>query len=397
MVRQEDVVNDASVAEQVAEPEDRLLGKRSNLKSDRALFTHIWQGGLVCLIFGVVDNLILQAIVSLQGRELVAYFAFALFVVQTIVLSVVVGLNSRRHWVWWGFFVWSLALVNLQLFLIDNRVGSASTVGISNTAFTALVYAFFAAQIGLTIFWAICCTRPRLRVRLPLASSVLILACHPFWTTGQYSHSRSSEQWLGLLTFFIIASTLTFGILRYFRFRLGLVVESAIHTNHGARAQFGIKHLLAWTTIVAILFGIGDAFGRTIGWDTILDSTFGQTFLINLGMTLLVTISLVAVVWAVMGESKRTWIRVGVLLVFLLAVAFALQYLDHLAMVKTKHSLAIGYSWRAPIGSQDRFEIVRVWGIWTILNGMFLSALFMVFRFAGFRFTRSAKGPKTGA
>ena len=366
-------------------PENRL-----NSKSDRSLFTHIWQGGLLCLIFGIIDNIILQAIVSFQGSEAVAYFAFALFVIQTIVLSVVVGLSSRKHWVWWGFFVWSLSLVNLQLILINSQAGLS---GRSHIAFTAFVHAFFAAQIGLTIFWAICCTRPRLRIRLPLAAVMLMLACHPFWAPQA---SRGSAQWLGLLTFFIIAATLTFGILRYFRFQLGFPTESAIQTSDGPRGQFGIKHLLAWTTIVAFLFGIGDAFGRTIGWDTIFDTAFGQTYLINSGMTLLVTISLVAVVWAVMGESKWVYIRVGVLFVFLLVVAFALQYLDNLLINKTNRSLAIGYSWK-PVSIQRRFELIQVWGIWTVLNGMFLSSLFMVFRFAGFRFTRSGKSPKIGA
>ena len=165
--------------------------------------------------------------------------------------------------------------------------------------------------------------------------------------------------------------------------------------------QFGIKHLLAWTTIVAVLFGIGDAFGRTVGWDRILDSAFGQNFLINSGMTLLVTISLVAVVWAVMGESKRSSVRVGVLLVFLVAVAIALQYLDYQSLVKNRHSLAVGYSWSWQRNSSTQFEmrleLIRVWGIWTILNGMFLSALFLVFRFAGFRFTRSGKRRTIGA
>ena len=393
MVSQGDNVGDPNDSEQNSERENRLPEKLPNLKSDRSLFTHIWQGGLLCLIFGIVDNIILQAMLSFQGSARVAYFAFALFVVQTIVLSVVVGLNSRKHWVWWGFFVWSLALVNLQLSLIINQADSNFS-GRSGYAFTAFVYAFFAAQIGLTIFWAICCTRPRLRIRLPMAAVVLMFACHPFWGAQA---SYSSAQWLGLLTFFIIAATLTFGILRYFRFQLGFPAESAIQTSDGPRGQFGIKHLLAWTTIVAFLFGIGDAFGRTVGWDTIFDTAFGQTYLINSGMTLLVTINLVAVVWAVMGESGWVFFRVGVLIAFLLVVAFALQYLDCLLINKTNRSLAIGYSWRRPMSPQTQLELIRVWGIWTILNGMFLSALFTVFRFAGFRFTRSVKGRKIKA
>ena len=394
MASQGDDASDENVGKRNSNRANLLIENWLNSKSDRSLFTHIWQGGLLCLIFGIFDNLILQAIVSFQGSEAVAYFAFALFVIQTIVLSVVVGLNSRKHWVWWGFFVWSLALVNLQLFLINHQVGTTGNSG-EDIEFTAFVFAFFAAQIGLTIFWAICCTHPRLRFRLPLASFVLILACHPFWAPQGNLSTRISNRWLGLLTFFIIAATLTFGILRYLRFQLGSLNDSTSQANHEARGQFGIKHLLAWTTIVAVLFGIGDAFGRTIGWDRILDGAFGSAFLINFGMTLLVTISLVAVVWAVMGESKRGLIRVGVLLVFLVAVALALQYLDYQFLVKNYYSLAIGYYWNPSI--EARFKLIRVWGIWTILNGMFLAALLMVFRFAGFRFTRPSKSSKIGA
>ena len=226
MVDQRHKVSGSGVGEKDSERANELSKKLLNSKSGRSLFTHIWQGGLLCLIFGIVDNLILQALLSFHGSESVAYFAFALFVVQTIVLSIVVGLSSREHWVWWGFFVWSLALVNLQLYLINYQVSSSSHSGESNIAFTAFVYAFFAAQIGLTIFWAICCTHPRPRFRLPLASFVLILACHPFWATQGNSLTRNSNHWLGLLTFFMIAATLTFGILRYFRFQLGFLTES---------------------------------------------------------------------------------------------------------------------------------------------------------------------------
>ena len=387
-------MSDANVGEQDPERPNSLSENLSSSKSDRPLFTHIWQGGLLCLVFGFVDNLILQAMVSVTWNELVACIAFVVFVIQTVVLSVVVGLSSRKHWVWWGFFVWSLAQVNLQLLLINSQSGFSNYSRKSSIAFVAFVYAFFAAQIGLTIFWAICCRRPRLRVRLPLASTVLILACHPFWSIQGYSLSYNSRRWLGLLTFFIVAATLTFGILRYFRFQLDFPAESSIQTKHGTLRQFGIKHLLIWTTIVAVLFAIGDAFGRTVGWDTILNTASGPTVLINFGMMLLVTISLVAVIWAVMGESEWVWIRAGGLFVFLLAVAFALQYLDYLAMVKTKSSMAIGYSWNVKISPQQRYEMMRVWGIWTVLNGMFLSSLLMVFRFAGLRFTRSDKGPR---
>ena len=353
--------------------------------SDASLFGHILRGGLLCLIFGVLDNVILLAGKGAHWTGLVSYLAFGLFVVQTIVLSAVVGLSVRKHLIWWLFFGWSLGLVNLQLILIHFEAGEGYSE--SNFAFLAFVYAFYAAQIGLTIFWAICGAYPRARIRVPIAAVTLLVASHPFWMLGG-GFRYSARNWIGLLTFFIVAATLTFGVLRYLRFELGFSEEfERGQAGKDGKSQFGIKHLFIWTTVVAVLFGIGGF----VSWQEIFDNIFRESSVINFGRTLLITVSLVAVVWAVMGETKRIGLRVLVLLLFLAVVGLALYGLDYQSVKANQSSLAIGWRWRGQIAVEGHFQMIKVWMIWTMLNGMFLASLFLVFRFAGFWFDKAAK------
>lgn len=360
--------------------------------AEASLFSHILRGGLLCLILGVFDNLILHAGNGSHWTGLASFVAFGLFVAQTIVLSIVVGLGSRRHLIWWLFFSWSLGLVNLQLILIQFEAGEGHK-SVTDFAFSAFVYAFYAAQIGLVIFWAICGTYPRARIRLPVAAVTFMIASHPFGLMDLVGFRQSNESWLGLLTFFIVAAGMTFGILRYLRFELGVFkqVEAGEADKDAkgrdSKGQFGIKHLFIWTTIVAVLFGIGGF----VSWQAIFDNIFRKGFVINIGRTLLITVSLVAVVWAVMGETKWIGLRFLILVLFLSAVGLALYGLDYLSLKANRDSLAIGWRWRRSMNGERHFEMIKVWMIWTMLNGMFLASLFLVFRVAGFRFVKSAK------
>ena len=370
-------------------PNSNLRGHKR--PSEVHLFGHIMRGGLLCLIFGVLDNLILHVGQHYRWTAWLSFPAFGLFVAQTLVLSTIVGSNVRKHWVWWLFFSWSLGLVNLQLALIQFESGEGYRN--SNFMFFAFGFALFAAQIGLIIFWMICGTHPRARIRLPIAAIVLILACHPYWLLSGIYVRYSARQWMGLLTFFIVAAAPTFGILRYLRFQLVPTGESNLagdQSERDAKGQFGIKHLFIWTTIVAVLLGAGSL----VSWQTIFREIFDQRVFINAGRTLLITVSLVAVVWAVMGETKLIGVRVLVLLIFLSIVAMALYGLDYRSLKTRQNSLAIGYVWTRwgqGISWSDHFEMIKVWMIWTMLNGMFLASLLLVFRVAGFRFVKTAK------
>ena len=362
--------------------------------TDASLFGHILRGGLLCLIFGVADNLILHVGKDNRWAAWLSYPAFGLFVAQTLVLSIIVGLNVRRHWVWWLFFSWSLGLVNLQLALIQFESGEGYRN--SNFMFFAFGFSLFAAQIGLVIFWMICGTHPRARIRLPIAAVLLMIACHPYWILSEIYVRYTARHWIGLLTFFLVAAAPTFGFLRYLRFQLVPTGESKLagdESERGAKGQIGIKHLLIWTTIVAVLFGAGGL----VSWQTIFRELFDQKVFINAGRTLLITVSLVAVVWAVMGETRLIGVRILVLLMFLSIVALALYGLDYRSVKLRQDSLAIGYVWTRRgqgISWSDHFQMIKVWMIWTMLNGMFLASLLLVFRVAGFRFVKTAKQKK---
>ena len=125
----------------------------------------VWLGVIVPAVAVVVDqNLLVRCQVG-DNRALNCAFTFAVFVIQIGILSALVGMRVKARPYWWGIFVWSILLVDLQVFAI------AGPEGVWQNPVKAFGFAFGSAQIGVTVCWGLL-GKMKWMTRIPIAADV---------------------------------------------------------------------------------------------------------------------------------------------------------------------------------------------------------------------------------
>lgn len=325
------------------------------------------KGLLICLVIGVLDWWVLSFVRINNLNSWPVFVAMGLFSVQTIALSVVIGRQVHQSQAWWLFFFWSLVLVNLNLMLIQFSVDWNSGY------LSALIFAFFTAQIGLVAFWGILDSSPFGR-RSVIAGCLFVLCCHPYWLVSQ---SRVGSNWLTMMTAYIVAVIVSCVVLRLSGFRLVARIEN----QTGQEGQFSILHLFIWTTVVALLFGGG----RTLDWDFLFED--GNSFSSLALRSVLMTLITVSTAWTIMSPPRSLGWKVPVLILLLLGIGYALYFLEQNSSAPGDFSLSGFWFWRKPTAS-DLAQVRNLWLSWTLLNGIFFSGLILVFCVSGKRLSR---------
>lgn len=343
---------------------------------------------VLALAFGVLDGLKLQVGTASKWVGPAAYLVFAGFVIQGFLISWIVGTKSRQHWIWWALFAWSMIAINLQLHLVNIN----QTHFYQGAAYLAtFVFAFLTAQLGLVIFLGINSSIPRWQFRYPVFAVVLLACCYPVWA----DFPASSKLWNQLLLVYLASSAVSCGILRWMRFELTIASNESQQRelNSEPRGQFRISHLLIWTTIVAVLIGIGGA----IDWLWILNG-ITQELKTHIGRALLLTVGTVTIVWTVMGAGSPWWLRYPLMLILLSVVAAGFFSIDAYSLYAQQSnagwSLSPSIGWVRGLKPGDYIQMMQVWGLWTFLNASFLTSLLLLFRIAGFRFSRAIPNQK---
>ena len=319
-------------------------------------------GFAICIGIFILDYSVIGIVgMSQQGIGWETIFVFAVYVVQTACLGAFVGFQSKQSKAWWFFLGWMLVLINVHLNMVR------FTTNYMTTDINALVFAFFSAQIGLVVFWGVLGSEDW-RIKLTLSSVLLAVATYPLWT------AMSRERWYGAFVGYIIASFITCFVLRRMRFRLG---QNEATTENGAdnRGQFTVMHLFIWTTVVALLFGIG----RFVPWSDVFDELFDFVGRGTASRAVTITVSTAATLWAVMGNRSLMWMRLIGLVFILAGIGFALYSID------------TSVKWKIGGWSKTNTEQMVTWMSWSLLNGMFLAGLLLSFRVAGVQLTRSQR------
>lgn len=324
-------------------------------------------GLLACIGIFAIDMGVLELARYYDWKGISVYPVYAVFILQTALLGWVAGIKINQQPIWWVFFCWMLLLVNLVLILV--KLNSYSW---DRTYQSAFVFAFLTAQIGLVLFWGILGTSDWRR-RIPIAVSWLAVASYPYWFGFM-----SVRDWLSVTTCYIISVAVACICLRLWRFRLGTREHWDATTIAGGRMdQFGIKHLFIWTTIVAVLFGIG----RLVPWTYIAAAIADNGVIALFLRALLMTVIVVATAWAVLGDKPGTVVRGIVFVGVLILIGLGLSVVEIQQLRLRRWSSLIG--WR-----MTNEEVRKTWLIWTTLNGLFLAGLMLVVRMSGVRLAR---------
>ena len=351
-------------------------------------------GGLICIVAGVLDSFALELTNVSGWSGWPVWVTFALFILQTFVLSSYVGkqLNKSQRLVpaWTFFFFWSLVFINLILCLVLFVSNWREAMQLS------LVFAFFAAQMGLVVVWGVLGAFDW-RKRIPLACLGVFLATYPFWLIDSRRVSRNG--WFSVLMCYFAAVFITCCVLKFRRYQLTtLNFGKAALENDEPKGQFSILQLFTWTTVVAVLFGIG----RFIPWDMLWESLLTDWIQFAVLAAMLMTVITVATCWAALGRGRSSddsgkatgtsvVFRVLLLVVLLAACSIGLS-LSESVFNNGGWSRSFVGGWNlSPQNMDHQLIIFGIWFAWTALNGLFLFGMLQIFAAAGCRLARKPK------
>jgi hypothetical protein len=342
-------------------------------------------GLVVPALFSSLDHGLLTSLQYWPSDTAHIALTMGAFVVQIGLMGWLCGRWMENPWWRWGLYGWSWILLDLQLFSIAGFAGANYWDNRGN-----LPSSLIAAQVGLAIVWAILGTT-RWTIRLPfcvVAATLLSLVAPP---RSGYGISRD------LFTVQLVALAVLCLVLRWRKFKLEQVAVGSRPANSPASAsgkplqyaQFNIRHVLIWTTSLALVLGVLRAFDMLSpsGWLPLA----GSSIVALLTAGLVVACVFVVAVWAALG-SGPDWLRLLALVLWLPMAGLVLALLDmHSANLRWSTSPGV-VSLLTSSWAQQQFLDDHVWlGIWAILAGSLLFASLIILRVIGYRLARTRK------
>ena len=337
------------------------MSDRSRLPPPRLLLI----GVLLAAVFSAVDHWLLAQLQAQQYTTTRGVLTMGAFVAQVGLLGWLCGKFLENPWWRWGFYVWGWVLIDLQLFAT------------SGFAVSRLTNALFAAQVGLTIIWAILGTT-HWNIRLPacaVLATLLVLIMPPSDEFGQRLFPIQMIALAGLCL-----------VLRWRRFKL-MPIETADErgVERVRQMQFSIRHLLIWTTSLAIVLGALRALDL-LSLQSV-NAHFERRTTDYFSAGLLMAIAHIISLWAALG-SGSPWLRWPVFALTLPLIGLAIGIIeDYFQWIRWSRNFTISVLWRESSIREDLNGFV----IAVSLAGSFLVASLVILRILGFRLARNSK------
>jgi hypothetical protein len=271
-------------------------------------------------------------------------------------------------------------LVDLQLYAASGFTNSANFWNHSRM----LPGSLFAAQAGLAMVWGILGST-RWAVRIPLCA-VLVFA---FAWLSRSGYGMVRE----MVPVQLVALAALCGLLRLRRFVLQPIAGvSATAPDHGRSPglptmQFGIRHVLIWTTSLAVLLGMLRAL-ELLSLDS-LGVFFRRGFFSLASLGVAVALTFVVAAWAALGAGPF-WLRLPIL-AFVLPLSGVTMSVLHWNTERVRWSPGSSFSdlWNQP-GMWSQFWQDDAWlAIWILLAGSLLFASLIILRTVGYRLVRT--------
>lgn len=335
-------------------------------------------GVLVPVFFAWLDDRLLRGWLMSSEAEMGAGH-LALFVLQVGTFSVLCGRLIEVPFLRWAIFVWCWLLIDMQL-LIAHWLVPRYYQG------SLLVAAMFATQVGLVTIWGVLGTT-KWAVRIPLSVVLAAVLAVPL--------ARDPEPLFAMQTVSLLALC---GMLRWKRFRLARPTDSATaellandHQDSAVAprsdlrsAQFGIRHVLIWTTSLAIVLGIARGFDM-LSYGTVR-IVLGLMWLPLLTTALLAAVVLVVAMWAALGEGPA-WQRWPLLAVFATSAGMTAALIERMSDTSLRSTLR-ERPWRLDFWvNRPQWEVVMSY----LLASSLLFATLLIFRTLSYRLERRAQ------
>jgi hypothetical protein len=339
-------------------------------------------GMLVPLLFSAVDSWLLRRMQFEPSSTLLVAVTMSVFVVQVGLLGWLCGRWIDHPWWRWGLYVWGWVLVDLQVFAAAGLADGASY----GSHGRMLPGSLFAAQAGLAMVWGFLGSS-RWTLRIPACT--LLVFVFAWLSRSGYGMVRE------MVPVQLAALAALCGLLALQRFRLWPIAGAAA-TAPGSPSspglptmQFGIRHVLIWTTSLAVLLGMLRAL-ELLSLES-LRMFYQEGFFSLASLGIAVAITFVAAVWAALGAGPA-WLRLPLLGLVLPAAGLAMAVLFWNAdRIRWSPGTTFSDLWNQPWMWQQ-FWREDIWlAVWVALAGSLLFASLIILRTIGYRLVRTAR------
>ena len=320
--------------------------------------------GSLCLIVLCND----WAVTYCRNATLTAAVALsALFVLQVTLISVAIGYGDFPDWLKWATLFWIFVLIDLQLTVIPSSPYDRRMLPIA---------ALYASQMGIFLTWLIMGRAEfmgRLSVTLLFTAAVMI-SCIRFLR----------HEWFSIVFCYLFSLAACLVLLRCLGFRMSRVDEN--QSDEKIRnAQFGLRHALILTTILALLMGLMRYQGTQAV--NLMKDVFDSTTVIVLILGLASAITSIITLWSAMGRGHLV-LRCLVFLVVVAGTGSAISYwftelvpqlwLSNQAFF-SRSSYTLGYL----------VSLKWTWLAWSLLSSLMMAGSLLFFRSRQLRFIRT--------
>jgi hypothetical protein len=323
------------------------------------------------------------AIVAGQGTDggpgPLLWGQFAWYVVQVGIVGWAVGRGISHPLLKWIVFGWILLLINL---LTSAQAMNAGTNWRAEPSMAPA--ALMAGEMGLCVVWAFF-GDTRWTWRWP----AMILAAGVLYFLWLSLGSASQRQmWTELLLLQVVTLSVLCGLLRLFGFRLLVLAADeaklAADDPRRRRLQFGIKHVLIWTTALAVLLGIAKGLDL-LRWQVAQELVrYGLLWKLTVATTSAMVI--IVALWVALGRGHWA-LRYSAGLIFTLLIGGGLGMWS---MAKAAAARARGWrGWSFPDSQLlQLYEVGWWWLGWLFLCGGLLAATLIILRVLDYRLVR---------
>ncbi len=330
-----------------------------------------------------LDQALLSQLDSGTQNSSLTVLTLTAFVVQVGLFGWLCGRWIESPLLRWLIYGWCWVLVDLQTLTAGALAGQSYYWGNVNRL---LPGSLFVAQLGLVTIWAVL-GRARWYLRWPAA--LVLGACSALPILGQHYHGNDLTAFL-----FIQTCALAFicGVLRWQRFRLTAPSETAGAMAQGdlRPMQFGVRHVLIWTTSLAVVLALARALNLLS--PGLFATLLGPRWLDNVTAGGLIAIVLVVALWAALGKGYGVRYLALVTATPLAGVLVAASEWYHIQTTSPNTR----WLWAATPPPLWSWTFWRGWWdsewwlfAWTCLAGGLLFAALLFCRTLGYRLTRA--------
>jgi hypothetical protein len=341
-------------------------------------------GMLVPAVFSALDHWMLTRLQLNASDRAHLVLTMAVFVVQIGLLGWLCGRLIENPWWRWGLYVWGWVLVDVQLL--------AASVFAQGRGYwdqsRLLPASLFAAQVSLALIWAILGTTPW-PIRLPLCAVVGLFLSAPLLESPGFIRDLFPVQMISLAALCLLLRWRGFSLQRIERSPAR--AEPSVQKKQLLAAQFSIRHVLIWTTSLALVLGVLRALDLLSL--AALRTFFEYDVIAVLTAGILISAVFVIAVWAALGAGS-VWLRLAVLFLAMPPMGALLAVLNWYSFSKRisgRGTIELAMLWTDSWVWQNFLDNYSALALWVYLAGSLLFASLLILRVLGYRLVRSAK------